>query len=691
MKRLGLGLSLVVLLAAPPAAAQPRPVLRPPRPPPRLVPIKAKKPRPRKVGQVTSLQGRLGLAVATRLLASKDTEEKKRGLERLGKVGTPAALEVLTKAIEAGGAAKSAEERLVAVRALAPHAKKSEVRLALVRAMGGSGTSPGEQRADPFVALARSTAALALARAGDTGALALLGQALRQEGPMAAAAADALLAHPPRDLGPVLDARGAPTQALARVLGRLGDQRAFTALRTYVRRGAPEVRVAAAIALTELGDLETVQLARHWLAHEKDPALRIGATRIMALTRAPGFGAAIAELIESEDTRRVGLELALSAPTPELAKSLAQHEKDDDPRWLGALGRADATKAASSSSALLSDPKHAADAAWVLGTTPGDSAGDALAKALIAPGTRRLAARAAVVRTVALGEHSAHLDAALESLLTSESPADRSAAAWGLSRLDPERGAKLLSSKDDAIVRGAARNAFLPEMAGAAARRLASEKDPLTRTALSSALAVPAARDQVPTRVLMALIDAGGAAAPLAAAALAARDDASLRPKLVALLASDDPLLRSHVALGLGDSRDPTALGVLEARYLREPDPRVRRAVVSALSRRPEPVRRRTLQLAASLDPDRDTRQAARLALRQRKLSPLGHGTASVWLELSRSGGGQPGPVAARVVTVTGLALPAVADPDGLLVVSGLPTGPMELSLAADANPDHPR
>lgn len=683
LRATSLGVALLLLAGA--AAAQPRPVLRPPRTPPRLRPVKVKKPRvTKKTSNATSLESRLGLAVAARLLASKDADDRKRGLERLGAVGTPAALELLEKAIESGGPAKNAEERLVAVRALAPHAHKEDVRLSLVRAMGGSGTSPTEQRADPFVALSRSSAALALAKAGDRGALSLLGQALRQEGPIAEAAADALLAHPPRDIAPILEARGAPTVTLAEVLGALGDQRAFATLRSFVRRGAPEVKIASAIALTRLGDLETVALARHWLSVEKDPAFLVGAARILATTHAAGYDKAVAALLARDETRSQALDIALSSPSAQLASALSDGAKDDD-RWVAALGRSDPGRL----KALLGDPRQAAAAAYVLATAPGGVAESSLHAALTAPATRRLAARAAVVRAIALGDRISDLDAALTSLERSSAAADQSAAAWARTRLDPSRARRLLASKDVARVRGAARNAFLPEVAPWAAERLATERDPITRTALAGALAVPEARDRVPTRVLSDLVDAGGAAAPIAALALAARDDTSLRPKLLTLLEDDDPLLRAHVALGLGDSKDPTALGVLEARYRREPDARVRRALVVALSRRPEPVRQRALRLASDLDPDRDTRQAARRALSGRKLAPLTTGHESVWLVLTRSGGGEPGPVAARVVTASGVALPVVADSDGLLVVSGLGAGPTELSLAADANPDH--
>ena len=119
----------------------------------------------------------------------------------------------------------------------------------------------------------------------------------------------------------------------------------------------------------------------------------------------------------------------------------------------------------------------------------------------------------------------------------------------------------------------------------------------------------------MPSDVLLDLIEARGLAAPLAARALSARDSRSLRPKLLALLASDDALLRSHVALGLGHSSESSALGVLSRAYRFETDAGVRLAIVRALAVRHEPARERTLRLARDLDGSRSVREAAALAL----------------------------------------------------------------------------
>src|SRR5581483_2959967 len=100
--------------------------------------------------------------------------------------------------------------------------------------------------------LAERTAAVALSRSGQPDALAALGKALESPGRAAAAARNALVAHPPRDLAPLLAAARLPSVSLARALDDLADQRGFDTLRNLVRIGTLDVRAAAAIALTRL-------------------------------------------------------------------------------------------------------------------------------------------------------------------------------------------------------------------------------------------------------------------------------------------------------------------------------------------------------------------------------------------------------------------------------------------------------
>lgn len=684
--------------APPPPVARPQRLPPPPRiPPPRPAPRHRPAPHARAhtADSTTSLKSRLAIAVATRLLSTGRAADRQRALARLGSDGSPQALDLLLKTLEPGGAAHSARDRLLAVRALAPHVATAEVAQGMVRLMTGVGATSRNGN-DPLEDLVRRSAALALAASGDRTALEVLGKAIRQQGPVAEAAAEAIAAHPPRDISPLLHARGVPTLTLARLLGRLGDQRAFEALREMVRRSSPEVRAEAAVALTRLGDLETVPLARHWLATEHAPALKLAAARILALVRAPGSAAAIADLLADDATAQQALALAALAPDPGLVpvldKRLEKAPPESVPLLLGAIGRAGGDAAARVLARELGHADRAPLAAYALALCPGDAASAALARALDAPATRRLAARAGVVRRVGLGETPGGLSGALDVLLASRDAADRAAGAWGQATLDEARATALLASRDPAIVRAAARALAGKPGAANAARRFLVERDPRTRAALAVALSTRQGANAIPTRMLLDLLDMGGIPLPPVAYALAIRDDDAERPRIEALLESGDPEVRAATALGLAWSARPDATGLLERAYRFEADARVRRATLTALGHRG--AGRRTLELAARLDGDAEAREVAHRALHDVVLVevPPGHGT--LWIAVSRAAGSAADAAAGRpalVVPAAGPPLPVVTDPDGLLVVAGLPAGPVEARLAADAGSDNAR
>lgn len=633
-----------------------------------------------------SLKARTGFAVAARLVRSEHEETRLQGLERLGQVGSPQALELLTKALEPSGAARSSRERLTAVRALAPHAKVPAVRALLGRVAVGVGSS-GE-RSDELDALVRDTALLIIARSGETEDLELLGKALRQPGRLSESAGAALLAYPPRELGPLLKGRFAPTRELVRVLGELGDQRAFLPLREFVKRGAPEIRAEAALSLTRLGAFETVELARHWLRSERQPALLEAAARILATARAPEASAAIESLLASKDGRAQGLALAFETGLPELvpalSHALASAQDEQERVIVAALGRARSDAAVAELERALSSAERAPLAAHALALHPSDAASEALSRALRGDRTRRDALRAAVVRKLALGIDVRGVKEALDALSASREPADRAVFGFARAALDPGALGALLRERDPLLVRAAARAVLVSGNAAPLAERLVHEQDALTRAQLAVALAFEAGRARVPTSTLFELLESGSPSAPLAALAIAGRDSEILRPRVEALLASGDPLVRAHAALGLGVCESPTAVGLLERAYRFEPDRTVRRAIVVGLSQRSEATRRRPLKLAAELDPDATVRQAARLAHAGHALSPLPLGVTSAWLEVESrpAADGEVVPVA-MIGQPGGAVIPAVADPDGRIVVPGLGSGPLVVRLAA--------
>jgi HEAT repeat protein len=676
------GLLLALLLAEPAAAQAPRT-----RDMPRVAPPSLRR---------GTLRSHLGTEVAAALLKEQSAEQRQRGFERLGSVGTLQALDRLLKSFESGGAARSAQDRLIAVRALAEHASLPAVRDFLVRVMVGVGSNPG--RTEAIDGLIEAAAALALARTGDAAALTALGKVLCQPGHMAETASDALLAFPPRDLQPVLLGARTPTRSAVAFFGELGDLRAIPLLRRSVQNAPGEVRAEAAVSLARLGDTDTLELARHWLRHERGAEFRFAAARVLLEFRAADAGQAVADLFAEEATRSNALELASHAVIPELSAPLIRAARagssDEREALFAALGQSGTASAVSFLGEALGARDTAQVAAFALARSPASAADALLERALGRNETRRAALRASMVRSLALGRSVSGVEPALRALSTSRDESDRALFVQASAFFSRSLTAELLKRATDVELRALSRAALLPGVSRALAERLATEPNPSSREALALSLASLELAQLVPSDVLIDLIEARGLAAPIAARALAARDSRGLRPKLSALLTSEDALLRSHVALGLGHSGDSSALGLLAHAYRFETDASVRLAIVRALAVRVEPAREKTLRLARDLDASAAVRQAAALALAQVVPSDDPRGPESLWLELAAKQGlpAEPSGSALRgalVIVQGGLALPAFADPDGVLLLPALPSGPFELRLAAQARTDN--
>jgi cellulose synthase operon protein C len=627
-----------------------------------------------------SLLSELGAPAAERLLASEASRERLRGLQRLSALGTPRAVELLARALDPGGAARGAEEHLAAVRALAPHAKLPDARDALVRALS---SPPVEADAGPLSEWVQSAAALALAQTQDPAALSALGRALRKPGHAAELTKDALLANPPRDLTPLLRAPGAPTKELCEALGELGDLRAEGFLRDVVRRGAPEARAAAALALLRFGSSEVVELARHWLRSERQPVLVAAAVEILARRGTPDAAGALADLAVNDATRELSLGLLLQTNGRVEAPLVLAPEAVSEraPALLELFARA--SWGMPRIERALQSPASAGLASYALSRAPSAQARARLERALGEPRLRAFALRALALRHARLGESSAALRQALPTALRASDASERAAAGFAQALLEPSALVHSLRSSDPVVVRAVARLAFTGDAARAAVGRLLGERDPVLRVALAVGLADAEAADLAPTPLLLELAHGAGPASLLAASALSARKDADLLPLVRELLTSGDPWLRAHTLLGLSRARDPDALGLIENAYRFEPDATVRHAAVVALSRRPESVKLRSLQLAADLDASRAVREAARLALSGQPLSDGVGGPETLWLELSKNPGLAAQAVPALQVRVgSGLALPAVADPDGVVVLAGMDPAALEVRLA---------
>lgn len=674
-----LGFSLC--LTALPCAAQlgrsyaPRPV-EPPRRKPEL-----------------SLGDRVGASSATRQLESKELDERVAALVRMGRTGGARGVDKLVQLLDRESGLRTPEERLTAVRELSRHTDVPKARLSLLRVLGGLGDE-GKSQLDES---ARQAAALALTKSGKRDTLSTLSKILRQDSFGAAATAQALVAFPPRDLSIITDGRGAASEYFIRALGELGDQRAFFPLREIVRRGSVEQRTLAAEQLTKLGALETVALAKQWLKksqalgkgrHTIDSDLKLlSAARILTWTRSDGYVEAIQLLLEGDDWTD-GVELALLAAHPKLVPALEKRLKqtDGDTRGeiIAAIGAAGGERAARLLAERLAAAEDAAAAALAFARGNDDESEAQLEALLGKSETRSLAARASALRKSLGGGAPANLRGTLLEMLASKTPNDRAAAAFGLALESDAQAIELIQRKDSVVVAAAARTALgRPSVMAAAAARLATEQRRTLKSALAVALLDPDAAKQVPTSVLLELVQSGSAAMFVAAHALAARDEPELRPEVERWLASGNPELRKSVALGLGRAAHPRALGLLETAYRFETNADVRLSVVLGVGSRKEPPRSRLLQLAADLDADSAVRGAARRLLAKPR-SPRTSGRAAAWLELVGGGG------VLRVGTELSPALPSAPDPDGHCPVAHLPEGSIRLAAVPTSVPTSP-
>ncbi|WP_438015275.1 HEAT repeat domain-containing protein [Sorangium sp. So ce315] len=684
----------------------------------------------------TPLRGSLGVPVAERLLASSDPEARLRGIERLGAIGTEEAVNALLAALEQGApGARDPRARLAAVRALAPHAARDSARQLLARELSEGGAT-ARSSASPLGELLRGTAAIALARSGDRRALGALVNAIVQGGAAGEAAARALKAYPPASLQLLLGSRKRLEPALVAFLGELGDLRAIGALRPMLEGGDRAAQVAAARALARLGDEAALAKARAWL-RSPEPGLLEATAEILVHLGAPEAPDAVAALLGSERARLEGLRLAELAPSerlvPALARALPLLPEDARPRAVAAIGRAGGAEAARQLRGLLERPELATAAAFALATAPGAEARAAVAEMIEGARAardaehRRLGLRAGVVRGLTLGDAPEALEGRLLAALAApRGSSDRAVGAFGAVALGLRGAGEVVgacspASCDRAAVHAAARGALArgegalaalaplfaelaaPPPPGAASSARSGDDAPPDAAAISAGVALLAAPGggAVATSRLAALAEAGGPLAPLAARALAARDDEVIRGRLKRLLEGSDPVVRAHVALGLGGDPLPDSVSLLARAYRFEDDPAVRRAIVRGLSRRTEVQRGRVLAAARDLDPDEGVRALARAALAGDQRDPRAPAraleaprpalaTGVVWVTIvpnDRSAAASAASRSARLVRPDGVAVPVVADPDGVLLVPAVPPGVSSVLLAPAAPP----
>ncbi len=650
--------------------------------------------------QPSPLRTRFGAEHAEALLRASDNEEIRRGIVRAAAVGTPEAVTLLVA--QADSSSNDDLTLIELARALAPFAKQDAPRQRLI-AMLNATARPARARgtiamisaaSTARVNLARQIAARALVASHDPKALDAVWGAARESGTSQQNALRALASDPAASSESTI---AAPTSAsAARALAQGGDLRALDAL--VAKAQGPidaTTRSASLVALGQLGDGRARAIAIASFA-DQDAHVRAAAGETLVLLDAPERFHAVTQLLSSVDTVDAGVRLAHRAQDAEVVKALAarfaaSNDKDLRLGIIAALGRgvatADGLRVLAS---VAADPRLGGDAVQAIARSPNAAAIATLERIAKERPLRRLAVRGYVARVLLRGERSGDLDEAIGALGTSTDAADRALATFARVALGRESAASYVGDREPAVRRAAAMGALagydgraLPT-SDALLTQLAREPDEATRTVLAIGLLGGDPHAIVPTLTLLQRIDAGSADAPLSAAALAARKGDSLKDKIDRLAASSDPIMRAHVARGLGASEEPSATGKLAelARY--EAEPLVRLAQTAALARRsPAPARREILSVTARFDPEARIRDVASRALAS--LSPPAPWPVRevAWLRVTTETGAPPTqPMLASYVTSEGTAIPVAFDSDGYALVPGIPPGDGRLVLA---------
>ncbi len=654
----------------------------------------------------SDLRARFGAEKAAHLLRSTDADERLRGLERAASLDTPETVALLIQQMDSSAPTKADPRAKIAIaRGLAGHVDQPAARAALLLLVGLPTPRPTPERAEadepsyaPRMELARRIAALALAESGEVHAVEALvaiaanGRASMSPSPGAAAAMAALEAYPPGGSATWAKAMSA---GMARLVALTGDLRTTDALLDAAKGTDTTARVAAIEALGALGDPRVLEIASGLLDHD-DPRVRIAATTALVVLGAPSAPRAVEALLADDATAGHGLELATRAHGAGVVKALAARAAvAADPvvrsAAVAALGRDPTAEGIEALSALLNDALLRADVADAIARSPSPAAMKAIEHMATTPATRRLAARAYVVRALTRHESSASLERTLADLVRSSDGKDGAVGVFAQIALGETAASAWLDDRDPRVRRAAAMGAGMRGMGklGEGARTLltrrTNEKDPPTRTVLGAGLVDGDPSGLVTTGALRSCAHGGGADAPLCTLALARRASPAETDEVDLLLASRDPIIRAHAAAGLAGSEDPTRGGRLAAAYTYEPDPLVRSAIIDALAAVPRdaPSVADTVALAARLDPDPAIRWSAAHLPAVRSPALKRDDGDIAWIHLVEPTGAPPpeGETGA-LLRADGLAIPIVFDADGDALVPGVPPGSARLLLA---------
>jgi HEAT repeat protein len=678
-----------------------------------------------------SLRDRIGIGRAALLMRSNDVDERLRGVEQVASLRTPEALALLERVtgrlasggldprLPAEGTARSDPRALlVAVRGLAMWTDQDAARAALAAIVDAPNASlgppihPGDSDAfdrpgipaggaaaddavsdSARIGLARSEAAMALARTGNADALGALLAIGRRAGPGQGPALDAIATVP--SSGPIILGNIAQeTHAVIALAGEMADLRTIDAIAGMVRSSDPAVRAAAITALAVAGDARDVEAARD-AATDHEPSVRVAAAEALVRLGAPDAEKVVAALVTDDATALDGLRLIQDVQGEDVTKAAAARAiASADPvirvASVVALGRQTSPAAVSVLEMLASDPRLGGDAACSLAHSPSPVALGAIEGLARGAASRRLAARAYFVRRYTRGERSGPMDAVIEGLARSTDPSDRVVGAqarfaFGVTTVDDALG-----DADPRVRRAIAMSAlskWTERARSALLERMTEEPDDPTRVVLAVGLIDGDPLGVVPASTLFARANGARADAPLAARALMRRAG-NVPPEWVdALMGSPDVILRAQAARGLGDSRAPDAAARLARAYAWEADAQVRRALIGGLVGRGAQSSagppQQALEIAATLDPDPEVRWLAEHD-RAYARGVDGSGIPEVaWIRLAPADGAAlPTDETAVLVTSDGDTLPVAFDDDGYALVPGVPPGQTWLRLA---------
>lgn len=611
-----------------------------------------------------------------------DPKERKIALARLSERGTPQALRVITQWLE-GAVDLDERDWLNVSRALARHAHQPDARRWLMRILSGAPLVSGSKNiSEPEVAeLSRAIAALALAKVGGEESLRALVTALGQGEHTARWARTALVAHPPRSLEPLLTGSSAARAELVATLDELGDQRSFEALRAMVQAGTAELQARAVLALFHHGQLETVEVARHWAKTATSHAgLLAVASEILLATHLPEAPSAYSALLALDPP--TALSLAKRFPTPAIGGALAQRlpNSSHEERLLileilGASGGPDAIGALAK---LLADPTYGVVASQALSSAVDPAATQPLLTALDNPKTEALALRALVARGWQTHQSFAGVAQRLQRFAGSPDAAERALGQWGLAVASKQYASKLIDSDDFTAVAVGLSTLWVhgDALGEQAVLRLPNAKGPQLRVALAMGLGSERAAQSLSSGRLHALLDEVEALAPVVAPWLTERREERFPARIDALLGSTDARVVSAALLGLGANPDPKSDGLLARAYDNAIDVRVRRAAIAASAERarraghdrgqPELEPREPLAFAADFDPDPATRELARLT---ELPPPPKAGTGSLWISRPKTDAGDLVLITAR----DGRTFHALLPADHVLILLGWP------------------